>query len=73
LDIGLPVEQLKAPVRETLAGNQDTQEIVIPAVTRRGRTIQCKVTCLPLGTRPDGEVTGVIMMMEPVDETRVPA
>jgi two-component system CheB/CheR fusion protein len=72
LDIGLPVEQLKAPVRACLAGAAAHQEVVVGAVTRRGRSIQCKVTCLPLGTRPDGEVTGVIMMMEPVDELPAP-
>jgi two-component system CheB/CheR fusion protein len=73
LDIGLPVEQLKAPIRACLAGSQEPREVVLAAVTRRGRAIQCKVTCLPLGTRPDGEVTGVIMMMEPVDGTRAHA
>ncbi len=72
LDIGLPVEQLKGPIRACLAGFSEEEELVLDAVTRRGRSIQCKVSCLPLGTRPDGEVSGVIMMMEPVDETYVP-
>jgi two-component system CheB/CheR fusion protein len=68
LDIGLPVEQLKVPVRASLNGEDHRHEVIVPATNRRGRSFQCRVTCLPLGSRPDGRVTGVIIMMEPVEE-----
>jgi two-component system CheB/CheR fusion protein len=73
LDIGLPVEQLKGPVRAALGGDGDRHEVVLQAVNRRGRAFQCRVTCLPLGGRLNGNVNGVILMMEPVDETQTAA
>ena len=68
LDIGLPVQELRPLVRACLGGEESVQEIVLEAVTRRGRSIHCRVTCTPLGVRPDGEVTGVILMMEPEED-----
>lgn len=68
LDIGLPVEQLKGPVRAALSGEEQRQELILPATNRRGRSFQCRVTCLPLGSRRDGGVSGAIIMMEPVEE-----
>jgi two-component system CheB/CheR fusion protein len=68
LDIGLPVEQLKGPVRAALSGEDGRQEVILPATNRRGRSFQCHVSCLPLGARRDGNVSGVIIMMEPVEE-----
>lgn len=65
LDIGLPVEQLKAPVRASLSGEDERQEVILPATNRRGRSFPCRVTCLPLGSNRDGGVSGVIIMMEP--------
>ena len=61
LDIGLPIEQLRTPIRKVLRG--ESQEVVtLPAVNRRGRQIHCRVTLTPLG---DGDVArGVILMME---------
>jgi two-component system CheB/CheR fusion protein len=67
LDIGLPVEQLKRPVRATLGGESEREEVVLPATNRRGRGFQCRVTLLPLGRDGQG-VAGAIMMMEPVEE-----
>lgn len=66
LDIGLPVERLKTPLRDTLAGKLPRHDVVLSAVNCRGKQFQCGVTVLPLG-RQDGEITGAIMMMEPVD------
>lgn len=67
LDMGLPVEQLKRPVRATLAGESEREEVVLPATNRRGGAFQCRVTLLPLGRNGHG-VAGAIMMMEPVEE-----
>jgi two-component system CheB/CheR fusion protein len=63
LDIGLPVEQLRQPIRTCLGGDFEYSEVTLPATNRRGRAIQCKVTCTPLvGTAK--EIRGVIMFME---------
>jgi len=69
LDIGLPVEQLRTPVRALLNGDAPDQEMTLSAITRRGRAIQCRVTCTPL--RGSGQrVDGVILLMEEVHENR---
>jgi two-component system CheB/CheR fusion protein len=73
LDLGLPVEELKSPIRACLAGDDGRHEMILPATNRRGRAFQCRVICLPLGGRRDGGVSGVIMMMEPVEEAEVAA
>jgi two-component system CheB/CheR fusion protein len=65
LDMGLPVESLKAPLRAMLSADGGPHEVVVDATNRRGKAFQCKVTLLPLGR--DGDRTGVIMMMEPVE------
>ncbi|MBW4444445.1 MAG: PAS domain-containing protein [Plectolyngbya sp. WJT66-NPBG17] len=64
LDIGLPVEQLRQSIRSCLSGSLDSDtEIVLPAINRRGRSIQCRVTCTALiGTEREAE--GVILLME---------
>jgi two-component system CheB/CheR fusion protein len=63
LDIGLPVEKLRRPVRNALAGNDEGNESVLDATNRRGRAIRCKVTCLPLIVASK-QVQGVIVLME---------
>jgi two-component system, chemotaxis family, CheB/CheR fusion protein len=67
LDFGLPVEQLKPVLRATLGGSLQ-EAIVLDATNRRGRTFHCRVTCLPLGGDHDGTVSGVIVMMEAVED-----
>jgi two-component system CheB/CheR fusion protein len=70
LDIGLPLDEIKGPIRACLNGDGERHEVTVAAVNRRGRAFQCKVTCLPLGLRPEGGVTGVIVMMEPAEDGR---
>src|SRR5207244_13184431 len=48
LDIGLPVEQLKATIKACLAGTKDLAELEVNATNRRGRALRCRVTCMPL-------------------------
>ena len=67
LDIGLPLEQLKAPLRAVVGGDSAREEAVVEANNRRGKPFQCRVTFLPLGAGGDGNVSGVIMMMEALD------
>jgi two-component system, chemotaxis family, CheB/CheR fusion protein len=65
LDIGLPVEQLRAPIRRALGG-EGQQQFVLPAVNRRGRQIHTRITVTPLGT--DSDIRGTILMMEEVED-----
>ncbi|HEY4094221.1 MAG TPA: PAS domain-containing protein, partial [Baekduia sp.] len=62
LDIGLPMEELRACVRGALAGEEGGM-IVVDANDRRGRALRCRVTALPLTVGRD-EVSGVILLME---------
>jgi two-component system CheB/CheR fusion protein len=63
LDIGLPVEHLKHPIRTVLDEKSDIQELVLKAINRRGKGIQCRVTVTPFtgGTK---ERHGVVLVME---------
>ncbi len=63
LDIGLPVERLKAPVRSILDGKSEAEETVLECVNRRGRGIRCRVTAAPL-LGPGREVRGAVLLME---------
>lgn len=64
LDIGLPIEQLRHPIRVCLAGETDLVNTDVKATNRRGKPVECKVTCTPLMGK--NQVQGVILM---VDET----
>jgi two-component system, chemotaxis family, CheB/CheR fusion protein len=66
LDIGLPIEKLRQQIKDTLAGKSEREEVMLDATNRRGKTFTCRVTFLPLGSGGDGNVAGVIMMMEDV-------
>ncbi len=70
LDIGLPVERLKAPLRACLTGASAREESVLEATNRRGKQFECRVTCLPRGSGDNGLSAGVIIMMEPSDNQR---
>jgi two-component system CheB/CheR fusion protein len=63
LDIGLPVERLKQPMRESLGGERQFLELELEATNRRGRPIVCRVGCAPLRD-PNGDVRGVIVTMD---------
>ena len=65
LDIGLPVERLKQPMRACLSGTKDHVSVNVDAVNRRGRTIKCHVTATPLLTRLKS-IHGVILVTEEV-------
>jgi two-component system, chemotaxis family, CheB/CheR fusion protein len=63
LDIGLPVEELRAPIRACFAGEADHMEQRLRATNRRGRTIECRVSMTPL-VRDGHQPNGVILMIE---------
>ena len=71
LDMGLPVERLKQPLRECLAGQRQFTEMQLDATNRRGKTIRCRVTCSPL-LGPNHAIRGAIVMMEDLDAQSVP-
>jgi two-component system CheB/CheR fusion protein len=68
LDFGLPVERIKPQLRSALSGQSEREEVVLDAINRRGRAFRCRVTLLPLGASADAAPSGLIMMMEPVDD-----
>lgn len=63
LDIGLPVEHLKHPIRAVLDNKTDMDEVILEAINRRGKTFNCRVTLTPFtgGTK---ERRGVVLVME---------
>ncbi|MBD2296067.1 PAS domain S-box protein [Anabaena sphaerica FACHB-251] len=67
LDIGLPVEDLRSPICEILAGKTDFQEMILDTTNRRGRQIKCYVALTPL---IDKKIEGVVLIMADVDKIR---
>jgi len=67
LDIGLPVEELKTPIRKVLQGLSDSDTVVLDATNRRGMGFRCRVSISP-NTGFKGETQGVIMLMEGLQE-----
>jgi two-component system, chemotaxis family, CheB/CheR fusion protein len=67
LDIGLPVERLRAPIRASLTGEGDGADLTLDATNRRGRPILVRVVCSPLTPAPGTEPRGVILLMEELD------
>ncbi len=63
LDVGLPIDQLKTPIREAMRDRSFRADVTLAATTRRGRAIECTVTVLPLAV--DGtDVSGAVLLME---------
>jgi two-component system CheB/CheR fusion protein len=62
LDIGLPLEPLRTPIRSVLAGD-GPEPFDIAAVNRRGKPIDVSIKVAPLSSS-GGDVLGVIMMMD---------
>jgi len=66
LDSGLPVDQLRAPIRACLQGESEHLQVQVQATNRRGRAIHVRVTCTPLAASlPD--VRGVILLLDEVE------
>jgi two-component system, chemotaxis family, CheB/CheR fusion protein len=64
LDIGLPVEKLANPIRVCLSVDGEKQQLTLDAVNRRGKQIECYVTCTPLVGSSSEDIIGVILVME---------
>ncbi len=65
LDIGLPVGELRAPMRACLQEGAEYKAIELDAVNRRGKAIRCRIACTPL-LAADKRRDGVILMMDEV-------
>jgi len=63
LDIDLTVAQLAQTLRSVMNGEQNLMEKTIPALTRRGRTIDCLVSVTPLHSS-DGNTAGAVILMD---------
>jgi two-component system, chemotaxis family, CheB/CheR fusion protein len=63
LDIGLPVNQLRDPIRTALNDGDGAQDLILDAVNRRGRNIKCRVSVGPFKAA-NGERQGAVIMME---------
>ena len=63
-------------MRSCLAGEEEKQVLVVAAVNRRGRAIDCEVRVTPL-LRSNGHggdaIVGVILLMDAGDGTAGPA
>ncbi|MBE8998913.1 MULTISPECIES: CheR family methyltransferase [unclassified Nostoc] len=64
LDIGLPVEQLRSPIRDCLSGKKQFQEMMLEATNRRGRQIKCYLAITPLLGM---DIQGAVLMMADVE------
>ncbi|MGI5132148.1 CheR family methyltransferase [Pseudonocardia sp. CA-107938] len=71
LDIGLPLDEVRPVVRRTLTGEDGLHEITVPAVNRRGRSIDVRVIASPL-RGADESVVGAILTMEETPENGTP-
>ena len=64
LDIGLPVEKVKPLITDTFKRDGHPAQLIVPAINRRGKKIQVRITATPL-VEPDHKLAqGVILMME---------
>ena len=63
LDIGLPVEELREPIKAVLSGESNGETVVLAAINRRGKEFRCQVAMNPLINR-DRKIHGVILLME---------
>jgi two-component system CheB/CheR fusion protein len=65
LDIGLPVDQLRRPIRLVLRGEADQQAVELDAVNRRGKPIRCRVVARPI-LDDERAVEGLLLLLEEV-------
>jgi two-component system CheB/CheR fusion protein len=63
LDVGLPIERLKQPMRSALSDANGQASLKLEAINRRGRPIEVHITASPLRTRTKA-VRGVILLIE---------
>ncbi len=67
LEIGLPLEPLREPLRAALFDKGSTTDMVLAARNRRGKDFLCQVHCTPL-VGANALPSGVILLMETAPE-----
>ncbi len=73
LDIGLPVEKLRAPIKACLADGQEPTTLTVDSRNRRGRTITCRVICSPKIVEDHAPGGAVLLIEEVADGKEEPA
>ena len=63
LDIGIPVQSLREPIRAALAG-EEPEPVTLAGHDRRGNAIECSISFSPLAGH-DGAVAGAVLVMQP--------
>lgn len=67
LDIGLSVDSILPPIRNCIAGvKSESTDMILNAINRRGKAIQCRVTCTPLIDQQQ-TIQGAILLMEELE------
>ena len=64
LDIGLPLEELREPLRLATSPGAQTSSLVLAAVNRRGRAVRCEVRVMPLFSARHGLFGAIVLMHE---------
>jgi two-component system CheB/CheR fusion protein len=62
LDIGLPVEKLKQPIKACLSGAKSMVTLQLSGTNRRGKAVQCEITITPLRSG-EKQIRGAIIVM----------
>lgn len=62
LDIGLPVEELRLPIRAAIAGDGSVDDLVVNGRNRRGQPVLCTISFSHLSI-PGGDGQGAILIM----------
>jgi two-component system CheB/CheR fusion protein len=70
LDVGLPLDELREPLRGAVSSAAEKTELVLDAVNRRGRAFRCEVRVMPLFSASRG-LFGAIVLMREVDASAV--
>jgi two-component system CheB/CheR fusion protein len=68
LDIGLPLDEVLPLLRGVLNKGSDDVEVELVATNRRGRPISCRVPRVSPMTGRQGDIRGVIVLMEELEE-----
>jgi two-component system CheB/CheR fusion protein len=69
LDIGLPVSELVAPIKEAIKSASGFREVTVSSTNRRGKQFMCRVQCSAMAAVDGGR--GAILLMEAVETQKV--
>jgi two-component system, chemotaxis family, CheB/CheR fusion protein len=68
LDIGLPLAELREPLRAATSPGAANADLVLDAVNRRGQAFRCEVGVIPLFSASQG-LFGAIVLMRPAGDS----